>query len=733
MAKSDKEIILELTIRKENLEKGIVKLENTIKKAKAANEDYSMTLNKVELAEVKLATTSAKLEKAQKGLANTVVASTKKMTQVKDATGSATAATMELSRVVSDAPYGIRGMANNITQLVSQLGTASTKAGGFGKALKLMGTQLMGPLGIVFAITAAVSALDYFYGANKKVTEEVDKLNEVFGEESTKLMVLKSALDDSNISLESKQELVKAANSEFEDLNVTLDESGRITKETADNIDLLSLSFIKNAKARAIATLIQEEMVKQAKIESAAVGDNLKWYEQAYYALAVNIRGTSDVLTGAVKRDTDNQKENLKESADAVQRYIDLLKEGDAELALKLFKPKKDKKSKKTTTTDKSRNLGDIDLDAFKKDSKDLLSAQQNVNKQIELVLAKSEEEKLEIQHKYRLISLNQAKAAEIEKQKNALAIYQEKVEKEYAKEEEKNEKLLKNGKITDEQLTDWKIKASQKVIDSLDASDKESENNIGKIIENYEPLIDLYEKLYGVRLDAIGAGDEEKKEKEFDAVAHYIETYKELMSGVTDFVNGEYERQMTIEQNKTNVLNAELNNRLNNENLSKDQRKAIQDQILNNDEKLRVKQDIIAKKKFNTAKAFNIAMAVVDTYGAANKVLNDPALTGQPWARGIMAAATIASGLANVAAISRQKFQSSSANTPINTGAGGGADSGGGDRSFNFNLVGASQQNQLLNAIQSKFETPLKAFVVSKDITTQQELDVNIKGTATL
>jgi hypothetical protein len=732
MAKSDKEIILELTIRKENLEKGIVKLENTIKKAKAANEDYSMSLNKVELAEIKLATTSAKLEKAQKGLANTVIASSKKMKQVKDATGSATAATMELSRVVSDAPYGIRGMANNITQLVSQLGTATDNAGGFRKAIGLMIKQLTGPLGVVFAITAAVAALDYFYGANKKVKEETSKLNEVFGEESTKLMVLKSALDDSNISLESKQELVKAANSEFEDLNVTLDESGRITKETAENIDLLSLSFIKNAKARAIASLIQEEMVKQAKIEAAEVGSNLKWYEEAYYAVKSNILGASADLAGAVERDSNNQKDAIKESADAVQRYIDLLKKGDAELAKKLFKPKKTKTTKKTTT-DKSRNLGDIDLEAFEKDSKDLLSAQQNVNKQIELALAKSEEEKLEIQHKYRIISLNQAKATEIEKQKNALAIYQEKVEKEYAKEEEKNEKLLRDGKITDKQLTDWKIKASQKVIDSLEASDKESEKNIGKIIENYEPLIDLYEKLYGVRLDAIGAGDEEKKEKEFDAISHYVETYKKLMSGITNFTNGEYERQLTIEQNKTNLLNAELNNRLNNENLSKEQRKSIQDQILNNDEKLRVKQDIIAKKKFNTAKAFNIAMAVVDTYGAANKVLNDPALTGQPWARGIMAAATIASGLANVAAISRQKFQSSSANTPINTGAGGGADSGVGDRSFNFNLVGASQQNQLLNAIQSKFETPLKAFVVSKDITTQQELDVNIKGTATL
>ena len=67
---------------------------------------------------------------------------TKKQIQQKDATGSATSATMELSRVISDAPYGIRGMANNITQLVSQLGTASTKSGGLTGALKLMACLL---------------------------------------------------------------------------------------------------------------------------------------------------------------------------------------------------------------------------------------------------------------------------------------------------------------------------------------------------------------------------------------------------------------------------------------------------------------------------------------------------------------------------------------------------------------------------------------------------------------
>ena len=123
--------------------------------------------------------------------------------------------------------------------------------------------------------------------------------------------------------------------------------------------------------------------------------------------------------------------------------------------------------------------------------------------------------------------------------------------------------------------------------------------------------------------------------------------------------------------------------------------------------------------------------MATVDTYAAATKVLNDPALTGNPFARISLAAATVVSGLAQVAMIARQKFQPEAASTPIRTAGGGGGGGGVGDRSFNFNLVGANQQNQLVNAIQSQFEKPLKAYVVSKDITNQMALDANIKSTA--
>ena len=77
----------------------------------------------------------------------------------------------------------------------------------------------------------------------------------------------------------------------------------------------------------------------------------------------------------------------------------------------------------------------------------------------------------------------------------------------------------------------------------------------------------------------------------------------------MTDFLNGEYDRQLTIEQNKTNALNNELNQRLLNENLSKDERERIQLQIGQNDEKLRKKQEAIEKKRFKLNKAANISM----------------------------------------------------------------------------------------------------------------------------
>ena len=91
---------------------------------------------------------------------------------------------------------------------------------------------------------------------------------------------------------------------------------------------------------------------------------------------------------------------------------------------------------------------------------------------------------------------------------------------------------------------------------------------------------------------------------------------------------------------------------------------------------------------------------------------------------------ATISTGLLQVAAIARTKFQSS-AGSGGQIGGGFGGSGGGRDRSFNFNLAGASRENQLANTLQGRFDQPLQAYVVSRDITNSQQLDEDIRNNA--
>ena len=67
--------------------------------------------------------------------------------------------------------------------------------------------------------------------------------------------------------------------------------------------------------------------------------------------------------------------------------------------------------------------------------------------------------------------------------------------------------------------------------------------------------------------------------------------------------------------------------------------------------------------------------------------------------------------------------------------GRAGGAETGagGGGRTFDFNLVGSTGTNQLAEAVGSQFQEPVQAYVVSSQMTSQQELDLQISTGASL
>jgi hypothetical protein len=128
--------------------------------------------------------------------------------------------------------------------------------------------------------------------------------------------------------------------------------------------------------------------------------------------------------------------------------------------------------------------------------------------------------------------------------------------------------------------------------------------------------------------------------------------------------------------------------------------------------------------------KGIAIVQSIRDTYAGASKALAQGGIFGF-----VQAAAIIATGLRNVKQISAtQEPQPPS----FARGGGGSAGiSGGGLQAPSappaFNIVGTSGANQLAGAIASQQQQPVKAFVVSNDVTTAQELDRNIVSGATI
>jgi len=118
--------------------------------------------------------------------------------------------------------------------------------------------------------------------------------------------------------------------------------------------------------------------------------------------------------------------------------------------------------------------------------------------------------------------------------------------------------------------------------------------------------------------------------------------------------------------------------------------------------------------------KAIAVSQAIIDTYVGANKALAQGGIFG-----GIAAAGVIASGLANVKTILSTKEP---APPSFASGGGGSATSVPSPPPAPpaFNIVGASQGNQLADAIAGQQQKPVKAFVVSREVTSAQELDRN-------
>ena len=639
--------------------------------------------------------------KLQKDIAKGTQGASKEMNQLRSASGGATTSVLELGRVVSDAPYGIRGMANNVSQLASnmlftsqQIDKTTGKAIGFKGVLKDMGKSFMGPLGILFAIQAVVAAVDYFYGGATKAA---------------------------------------GAGKEFElsakDLSGTLRDLHGTQDEVNDKIDEYITLMMKK---RAVAKLDAESNKEISRLDKVIEDAKAVMFNNDVKRLGGAERLTKAQIDLANKT-YNAQKEILdKAESDRVDEFKNVIK--------------------------RQQDIEDLD--------KKMKTAREGTLKSLKDLKKEKEKER----------ELNADSAEEYKRLTIAIDEYQKKIEEIEGKKDGKRPEVehfdIKGIKEGQGKVLSEMIKLNDKML-LASLKDKKSRlivqrdfhiARLAAIHGDNSEIVQTYKKYYRQLIDEVEQGELEllakqgakgmgklKRNTTTDAddiltarlkkVQDFADRYNQISASVTSFMDGEFQRQLTTEQNKTNAINNELRERLNNENLSADERKNIQLKISRNDEALRRRQEKIKKKQFKLNKAANIASALVSTYSGASaayfNTLKNPANALDPTAglvrAKINAGVATAIGLANVAMIARQKFQSSISSAPSAgaLGSGGGSGSGRGDRSFDFNLAGASRENQLAQTLQGRFDQPLQAYVVSRDITNKQQLDEDIRNNA--
>lgn len=583
------------------------------------------------------------------------------------AAGLAGATVNEFGRLISDMPYGITAVTNNISQLGSMFTALVQKASQVKNGLstttnilQLLKDQFLGPVGILILFQGAVALLESFAQSSRKAANEANKLNQSLGSAGGQIAVLntyKDILDDATSSTEDQESALKSLKKEgYDPLIGTLEEF----------LEAKAKILLFDATKSVIEQEISDAITEQRNIEDQIKALDEKIIERTNTLDQLRTGSGAGVGATAIGGLIDKAalKSDLQDLKDAKDSIL----------------------STQTSLTDELR-------EKYLKLVRDL-----EENDFICILFGTCKTGKGTTKKALKAVKTFEVIFTEIEK-------VNERAKKQYL---EKNSFLDYAVGITDRQIKEMKKKA------------KAALKDLEKI--SIPPPDTSFRYWAEAKIDSL------------NDVASGLEAIANLTEAVAGIMDAEFQKQMDIEQNKTTGINNELKKRLANEKISADERRSIQSQIAANDEKLRLKQEEIAKKRFKTEKAMRISLTLIDTASSAMRAYSSQLIPGDPSSlirAQVAAALATALGLAQVAMISKQQFIGSASATPA--GLGGTTGAGGGVQAPDFNIVGQSASNQLAEAVKGQLSQPIKTYVVSKDVSTAQEMERNIVGSASL
>lgn len=291
---ADNEIKLLLNTDPSQLEAGLVKAINNLKKFEAALKKAT-DIKEIEYLQKSIGALQDKI-KQFKPIPNPVTP------EFTNNTNKASYALTNLSRVASDAPFGFIAIQNNLDPLLSSFGQLQKETGSVGGALKALGSSLAGPAGIAVgfsvvsalvttaiqkygSLSAAVDALFASTDAAAMAQRDLNKANaeaiaSVQGELSS-INSLVTVAQDLSLSNEARSLAIKKLNQQYPQYlgNLTLENSN--TAQTAISVEKLTAALERKAKIAGVEKLITKIAEQQA---------------QAYLDLQQNIKDTDSPL-----------------------------------------------------------------------------------------------------------------------------------------------------------------------------------------------------------------------------------------------------------------------------------------------------------------------------------------------------------------------------------------------------------------------------------------------------
>lgn len=654
--------------------------------------------------------------------------------------GGAAASVTEFGRVISDAPYGIRGVANNLSQLASNLALTAKKAGGFGAAMKSLGAAFMGPLGILVGIQAGLALLEAWSMRAKEADISTTMFKDTVSEGVAKIALLDAVLSDTEITLSDKKDTLKLASDDMAQFGIdtsnATDDLVGFQTELRNTIDRL----IDVAIANNILKEFQTTLGKIAEASRNDAEDNLAWYQKAWLIYLNGTEATAEEMGKVLAEKGEKQRaktldklnktiEDLmaefKEKGKSGETFYKLVwgdeedARGGGRRARKIFKQgvldlqKIILANRKALAKDAEKYQLDIIKvqGQFAQDDIDLrletFKEKQAIRLRDYLASIKGHRDEAQLtadaQAKYKESVID----AETEAGEAKLAIRANYAQKYRLKEEEILQRQ-RTGVATDSlgRLADAEALADPFAADAnnelVEARRQARLRDIDDRLKDERVGTDAYYAILKERLDFVKQVNQEEYQSELDKIAKK----KQINMEYADFL----------------ATSASILRNIAGEN------EAMQ------------KLALVVEKGAAVAKVVIGAQASIEArkaqHNAIPSFINVPSPTGMISIPNPAKAADKAMMLkANLmtkvgAGLSIANILSQTLKKKGSIKDGGGKDAGGG-REFDFNLVGSTGENQLAQATAGQLNQPVQAYVVSSEITSQQQLDNTIQTNA--